>query len=138
MRKVKNGIFVILAFLCVGIGAIGIILPILPTTPFLLLAAVLFAKGSKRFHIWFLSTKLYKNHLDDFVRTKAVTLKTKITILSCMSIFFILAMFLAPIWHAKAAIGLVAAFHFYYFIFRIRTISLEEKRIKKLEKNSII
>ena len=50
MKKVINGICVVLAFVCVGLGAIGIVVPILPTTPLFLAAAVLFAKGSKRFH----------------------------------------------------------------------------------------
>ena len=44
IMKIKNSIYVILAFICVAIGSIGIVLPVLPTTPFLLLATALFAK----------------------------------------------------------------------------------------------
>lgn len=63
MKGIVNGICVLLGFICVGIGCVGIVLPILPTTPFLLLALVLFARGSRRFHQWFMATGLYKNYL---------------------------------------------------------------------------
>ena len=82
-------LLIVLGFICVAIGAIGIVVPILPTTPFLLLASFFFAKGSKKFHDWFMSTKLYKKHLESFVNSRAMTLKSKLTILlpvSCMLI----------------------------------------------------
>ena len=82
-------LFIVLGFIFLGVGAIGIVVPILPTTPFLLLASFFFAKGSKRFHDWFLSTKLYKKYLESFVKSRAMTLKGKLTILipvSCMLI----------------------------------------------------
>ena len=46
-------IFTILGLICVGLGAVGIIIPVLPTVPFLLAATVLFAKGSEKFSKWF-------------------------------------------------------------------------------------
>ena len=82
-------VLIILGFISMGIGIVGIVAPILPTTPFLLLASFFFAKGSKRFHDWFISTKIYKKYLESFVQSKAMTLKNKFTILfpvSCMLI----------------------------------------------------
>ncbi|MCB6543775.1 YbaN family protein, partial [Desulfovibrio desulfuricans] len=71
----------------------------MPTTPFLLLSAWCFAKSSQRFHNWFISTRLYKNHLDSFVRERSMTLKTKISLLAFASSMLLLAMyFMNSIW----------------------------------------
>ncbi len=78
---VKKYLFVGLGFVFFALGAIGTLLPVLPTTPFLLAAAFFFAKGSEKFNNWFLSTKLYKNHLESFISERAMTFKTKACIL---------------------------------------------------------
>lgn len=124
--KIVKMIYLVLGFLFCGIGAIGIVLPILPTTPFLLVASFFFAKGSKRFHEWFQNTKLYKKHLDHFVKTRAMTLKTKISILLPASAMLVLAFLFAPVWHARVLIIAVVIYKYYYFIFRIRTLKAEE------------
>ena len=59
------------------LGVIGIFLPILPTTPFLLLTLYSFAKGSSRLEQWFLGTKLYQKHLKSFNERRALTEKSK-------------------------------------------------------------
>lgn len=129
MKKLWNGICVGLAFLCVGIGAVGIVLPILPTTPFLLLAAILFAKGSNRVHQWFLNTKLYQKHVDKLVRTRAMTKKAKLVTLLSISLLFSIGCMIAPIWHARALIFAVWILHFYFFLFRIRTVTVQEQEL---------
>lgn len=124
-RNIKKSIYLISAFLCLAIGGIGVVMPILPTTPFLLMASFCFAKGSKRFHKWFLNTKLYKKHLESFVRTKYMTLKTKISILIPATLVMLVTMYFARIWHLRVFIGLLILFKYYYFIFRIRTAKKE-------------
>ena len=66
-------VYMLLGFICLGLGSIGVVLPMLPTAPFLLAAAFFFAKSSKSLHDWFVSTKIYKNHLDSFVKERAMT-----------------------------------------------------------------
>ena len=56
--------WMILGFLCLGFGTVGIVLPILPTVPFYMATLFCFAKSSERLHSWFLGTNLYKKHLD--------------------------------------------------------------------------
>ena len=136
MRIIKI-IFIALGFVFTGIGIVGIILPVLPTTPFLLLAAVCFAKGSDRMDKWFRSTKIYKNHLESFVTHKAMTLKTKLTILfsaSAMLIFAFLMMQFKAINNGNTTANIIGRISilcmipikYIYFFTKIKTISAEE------------
>ena len=70
MNKIKKYIYIAVGLIAFLLGAIGVILPVLPTTPFLLLASFCFAKGSERFHKWFTESKIYKKHLESFVKEK--------------------------------------------------------------------
>ncbi|MCD7998777.1 MAG: YbaN family protein [Clostridiales bacterium] len=125
MKRLLNGLCVILAFLCVGVGCVGILLPILPTTPFLLLALVLFAKGSERFHRWFRSTKLYKGYLEDFVVTKSMTKAAKVKVLTVVTLLLGTGFWFSPFF-AKIILAIVAVFHYVYFLFGIKTIDKKE------------
>ena len=117
-----KALYIIIGFLFFGLGAIGVILPVLPTTPFLLVAGYCFARGSQRFNDWFLSTKIYQKHLDSFVKERAMTLKTKITILSFASAMLILAFCLVDVIYARILIIAVIIFKYYYFTCKIKTI----------------
>lgn len=121
----KKTLFVILGFIFFGLGAIGAVLPMLPTTPFLLLAAVCFTKGSARFDNWFKSTKLYKNHLDSFVTKRSMTLKTKICLCAFATCMLLIAFFLMSNIYGRIFIVCLILFKYYYFIFKIKTIKPE-------------
>jgi len=64
--------------LFVGLGTLGIFLPLLPTTPFLLLAAACYARGSKRFYNWLVSNRWFGNYIKNYREKKALPLKTKV------------------------------------------------------------
>ena len=118
-------IYLMIGMISFGLGFIGIVLPILPTTPFLLLAGFCFARSSKRVHNWFVSTKAYQRHLEPFVQKRAMTLKTKICILSLASFMLAFPLFLTDLWWLKVFIIGLYIFKYYYFLFKIKTIKLE-------------
>lgn len=116
-----------LLWLMIGIvsmvlGAIGVVLPVLPTTPFLLLASFCFVKGSDRFHKWFIGTKLYKKHLESFVTSRSMTLKTKLCILLPASAMLILAMLAMSNIYGRVFIVFLIIFKYIYFFTRIETV----------------
>lgn len=127
MRRVINGFCVALGFVCVGLGCIGIVLPILPTTPFLLLALVLFAKGSERFHRWFMGTRLYRRYLADFVAERSMERATKVKILTVVTLLLGAGIVFSPLF-AKVILAAVLAGHYLYFIFGIRTLETRGDR----------
>lgn len=68
----------IIGLIAVVLGIAGIFLPLLPTTPFLLLASACFARGSERLHRWLLTNKLFGSYLSDFEQGKGIPLRGKI------------------------------------------------------------
>jgi len=78
MTRIKKYIYIGLGILATIIGIIGIFIPILPTTPFLLLAAYLFSKSSERFLHWLLTNKLCGNYIDNYRSGRGLPLKQKV------------------------------------------------------------
>ena len=125
MKKRKNPfriIWLLAGFLAMGIGAVGVALPVLPTTPFLLLASFCLAKGSDRFHRWFTGTKLYKRHLESFVKNRSMTLKTKFSLLIPASCMLVLALLAMPNIYGRLFIVFLVIFKYVYFFTRIKTV----------------
>jgi Uncharacterized protein conserved in bacteria len=67
-----------LGIISLGLGILGIFLPLLPTTPFLLLSAILFSRSSKRLHVWLLNHKVFGKYISDFQEHKTIPLRVKI------------------------------------------------------------
>ncbi len=129
----KKMIYMLLGCLSVGLGAIGAVIPVLPTFPFLMLAAYCFARSSQKLNIWFKSTKLYQDNLADFAAGKGMTRKTKCRIMGTvtflMSIGFVV-MGRKGIVTGCIVLGGVWFFHLIYFIFGVKTIAvMEEKEV---------
>jgi uncharacterized membrane protein YbaN (DUF454 family) len=75
--KIKNGLLIGLGWLFVILAIIGVLLPVLPTTPFLILALALFSKSSPRFHKMLLENKWFGPSLKQWEQSKTLSRKTK-------------------------------------------------------------
>lgn len=119
--KLKQILFITAGIITLILGTVGIILPVLPTTPFYLLTCFFFANGSPKFHNWFTGTNLYKQHLESFVNEKSMPLKSKITILASVSALLLIPFFAVDSLHLRIFLILLVGFKYYYFIFKIKT-----------------
>ncbi len=125
----KRILFVILGCLCLGLGTVGIVLPLLPTVPFYLATVFFFANSSKRLHDWFTGTKMYRKHLESYVKKEGMTVRTKATIMASASLMMgigFLCMSRVPI--ARIVLAVVWVCHIIYFVFMVKTIPESEER----------
>ena len=90
-NRLLRGLLIILGMFFVGIGIIGIVVPILPTTPFLLLAAACFARSSTRFYNWLLNNKLFGPYIKNYLEGKGIPLKIKIYAISLLWVTILFA-----------------------------------------------
>lgn len=129
MERFKKLIFVIMGFIAFACALIGVVLPILPTTPFLLLASFCFVRGSEKFDKWFKETKIYKKYLESFVKERAMTIKQKITILLFADFMIAFPLIILKSVVMKIILILIILCKYYYFIFKIKTIKMEVEKV---------
>jgi uncharacterized membrane protein YbaN (DUF454 family) len=97
VRYVLQGV----GWLSVALGVIGIFLPILPTTPFLLLAAACFARSSPRFYNWLVNHPKLGPWIRDFLEGRGIPLKGKVYAISTMWISIGFSCYLVPLIWAR-------------------------------------
>jgi uncharacterized membrane protein YbaN (DUF454 family) len=83
-RKIVKTLWFIAGTICVVLGAIGMVLPLLPTTPFLLAAAACYYKSSEKMHRWLLTNKWFGEYIRNYTEGRGLTKKTKITALALL------------------------------------------------------
>src|SRR2546430_2529399 len=80
----RRVLYVSLGLFFVALGVIGVVTPLLPTTPFILLAAYFFARSSTSLHDWLLRSRLFGGLIRDWQRHRGVRLKVKVVALTLM------------------------------------------------------
>jgi len=77
-RKMMRGAYIIVGTIALVIGAIGLFLPVIPTTPLVLLAAACYYRGSDRLHTWILSSRWFGETIKNYQEGRGLTRDTKV------------------------------------------------------------
>ncbi|MGF1699118.1 YbaN family protein [Photobacterium makurazakiensis] len=97
---VKRALLLLCGWLCVGLGILGVILPLLPTTPFLLLASACFMRGSPRLNHWLMQHPHFGPILHNWHQHRAVSSNVKRRANIMIVLSFALSIYLVPLlWH---------------------------------------
>ncbi len=109
-------------FVFFGLGCVGVVLPILPTTPFLLVAAFCFARSSRRVNDWFKGTRLYHEVLEGYVSKRAMTLRAKLAVLVPVTLLMGVGFaMMGSVPVGRAILAVVWLGHVIYFGFVVKT-----------------
>ena len=111
-------LWVFLGCLFVGLGAIGAVIPGMPTTVFLVLAAACFIRSSQKLYDWLIANKTFGPYLKDYREGKGIPLKAKIVALIMIVGFVSFAVFFAiEVKPIKILVGLIGLVGFLYVFF---------------------
>jgi len=111
---IKKYLLIIAGSISLGLGMLGIILPVLPTTPFLLLSAFCYLNSSKRLYDWLIGHKRLGHHILGYMEHKTVDRKVKIVALTFLWLSLILSMILVnkPIMYiVLSSVGIGVSIH---------------------------
>ena len=109
LRKGLKTVYIIVGSISLVLGTLGIFLPLLPTTPFYLLTAWLYMRGSQKMYRKVMNNKYFGNIVRDFQENKSISLKTKIITVSMLWGTILLSAFLAVSdWRVRALLFAVA------------------------------
>ena len=111
MKKsaLRKGFLAAVGLLAVGLGTIGVFVPLLPTTPFLLLAAACFIRSSDRLYDWLIHHRWFGSYIRNYREHRAITLPAKVVSLTLLwSVIGYSALFVANVWWLRTLLGVVA------------------------------
>ena len=98
-----------------GLGLLGVILPGLPTTPFLLLTLFAYGKGSTRFYHWMIQTKLYKNHVQTFHESRSMSRKQKLILMIVSDLVVAMSFIIVSIILFRVMLIILVIIKYWYF-----------------------
>ncbi len=128
MQSIRKVALIIAGSICLALGAVGVFVPVLPTTPFVLLAAFLYSRSSSRLNSWLASTSIFRAYVEPFKQSGGISMQRKLRIVSVsFAVMAISALLVRKliVWIVLAA---VAVFLLVLMFGKIPTISKEEER----------
>ena len=78
MNRAKKALLVAAGSLCIVLAVLGVFLPLLPTTPFLLLASACYVRSSERLHGWLIRNRLLGGYIRNFKERRGIPLRAKV------------------------------------------------------------
>jgi uncharacterized protein len=115
-------LLIFMGSISVGLAVLGIALPVLPTTPFLLFAAWCYARSSKRFYVWLMTHRLWGKYLSDYTSGKGVPVKVKVYAIALLWITILSSVIFAidKLWLQMLLLAIATGVSFH--ILRIKTL----------------
>jgi uncharacterized membrane protein YbaN (DUF454 family) len=107
LSKLKSRLYLGFGFAMVGLGILGIPLPLLPTTPFLLLAVYCFARSSPRWHQWLVTHRVLGVYIAAFREKRGLTPAQKRRIALVITVTLLITGLLSPFWYGRALAGFI-------------------------------
>ena len=81
---IRKALLIFTGTVCVALGVLGMFLPLLPTTVFLLMAAYCYSRSSERFHTWLLTNRLFGPYISNYKSGRGISLRQKISTISIL------------------------------------------------------
>lgn len=124
----KRILYILVGSIAVVLGAVGAVVPMLPTVPFLMLAAFCFARSSDRLDRWLKGTKLYRENLKDLAERRGMTKRAKIRVMGTVTILMSIGLALMGMKGIVSGCIVLSAIwliHLLYFLFGVKTLRAE-------------
>ncbi|HED24358.1 MAG TPA: DUF454 domain-containing protein [Firmicutes bacterium] len=123
--KIKKALLIAGGSLALGLGVIGIFLPVLPTTPFLLLAAYCYIRSSQKLYSWLINHRIFGTYIYSYLTYGAITRSTRTGALILLWSTLLLSSIFIPVWILKLvllAVGIGVTVH----LIKLKTVTVEE------------
>lgn len=133
LKLIKKYLLILLGTVSLTLGVIGVFLPVLPTTPFLLLASFCYVRSSKKLYDWLINHRIFGSYIYCYMVYRAVPKKTKIGALIFLWSTLILSAVLVPSFHVRIfllLVGIAVTIH----LAILKTLCLEDMKALKARK----
>lgn len=107
IRGISRHLLIILGSICIGLGVIGIFLPLLPTTPFLLLACYCYIRSSQRLYNWLINHHILGSYIYNYLIYKAVPKKTKIGAIASLWLGLSISIYIVSFLYLKLLLFII-------------------------------